>query len=358
LRRMERVFDIVEIGWKAYNVWKKTKLLYKLAEVGIKWTVFYEITNMVQNKIEGRNLLEWAWDLKEIWKSILMYAAFEGLAKLIEKVPWLKVKEWESLFKKSFKITSQTVLEGIALGGIWGGIDVVLGKWNWNTEMFIEWIIMAAMLRLAWVGGRFLLKIRWNKVEVGLLNKKVNEEKEFLKELASKRKELKEKRIEWLKEQLEKVNNQLKDLDNFEQLYELKKKWQLTDEEKNMEFLAKRLGIKLDYNDNKYVEDQIRQLKSKLQKTKSQIEEILDNNRKLIEKIEKLEGRYKELKRLKELQEKYNNKGRLREWELWELIKLRHQLWLDKYQWKEYYKKLNEELKNIEKKIDIYNLNF
>jgi predicted nuclease with TOPRIM domain len=80
-----------------------------------------------------------------------------------------------------------------------------------------------------------------------------------------------------------------------------------------MEFLAKRLGIKLDYNDNKYVEDQIRQLKSKLQKTKSQIEEILDNNRKLIEKIEKLEGRYKELKRLKELQEKYNNKGRLRE---------------------------------------------
>jgi len=52
-----------------------------------------------------------------------------------------------------------------------------------------------------------------------------------------------------------------------------------------MEFLAKRLGIKLDYNDNKYVEDQIRQLKSKLQKTKSQIEEILDNNRKLIEKI-------------------------------------------------------------------------
>ena len=401
LGRAERIFDVVEVGWKFYRVGKLEKLWYNLIRLWVKGATFYEIANAIQNKIEWRNIFEGAGDLKEIGKTILMFAVFEGLGKLIEQIPTLKVKEWENLLKKSFKVSSQILIEGIALGWVWGGIDVVLGEWEWNTEMFIEWIIMAALLRLTGhISNKIMLKIEWDKIKIFDITKpidkvlewsskivdkwkqtftkwkekvinwakkvkdkviskwlkkrevkeKVEKERQFLSRLSENKENLTKKRIEEIKKQIDRTEKEIKELDKFEDLVNLYRKDVLTDETdlKELELLSRRYNI--DYKSEKVL-DKIKAKKQKLEITKKQLQSRLEKSTKIKERLEKFENKYKKLLELKKLQEEIGS-WKYTESDIWKLIKLRKELWLKEDV--DYSKRLDNLLLETKKKIDMY----
>ena len=166
LSKLERFSSVVEIWWDAYKVGKGTKLLYSTGKLGLEWTLFYEWTNFVQNFFEWRDLFEGAGDTKEILKSIVMVGVLKGLDKLFKVIPWLKnlqVKEGENLLKKTFKVSGQIVIEWISLWAIWWTLDVMLDGGERTPEMFLEWIIMAAMFRWMWALGEGVRRVRLRK---------------------------------------------------------------------------------------------------------------------------------------------------------------------------------------------------
>jgi len=222
VKRFDEFLNIIKVWDTSYRVGKTAKLTYSLAKVWVEWALFYEWANFVQNFFEWRDLFEWVGDMKEILKSMIMIWVFHWLNKLYDTVPGLKnlkVKEWDSILKKTFKVTGQITLEWISLWAVGGWLDVMLDQGEWTPEMFIEWIIMAALLK--WTGhltGK-LIRLRQNngKVEVEEVKlledktsgKKSNTETETLKKFSKNAKELKWKRTDLLLKQLDRVNQNL-----------------------------------------------------------------------------------------------------------------------------------------------------
>lgn len=118
-----------------------------IAGTALEGALFYEGTNAVRNKIDGRDWFEGAGDKKEILKSILFIGALKGLAKLSAKVPGLAAKEGDDFSKFMVKGMGKITLEGLAIGGASGAVDVYFGDGEWTRDQFIEGIIMALVLR-------------------------------------------------------------------------------------------------------------------------------------------------------------------------------------------------------------------
>ena len=118
-----------------------------IAGTALEGALFYEGTNAVRNKIDGRDWFEGAGDKKEILKSILFVGALKGLTKLSAKVPGLAAKEGDDMSKFFVKGMGKITLEGLAIGGASGAVDVYFGDGEWTRDQFIEGIIMALLLR-------------------------------------------------------------------------------------------------------------------------------------------------------------------------------------------------------------------
>lgn len=95
-----------------------------IAGTALEGALFYEGTNTVRNKIEGRDWFEGAGDKKEILKSMLFVGALKGLTKLSAKVPGLAAKEGDDVSKFLVKGLGRITLEGLGIGAASGAVDV------------------------------------------------------------------------------------------------------------------------------------------------------------------------------------------------------------------------------------------
>lgn len=128
-------------GSSIFRGWVKT------VNFGMEGLMFYQWANLVHNIVESRWFFEWAWNLKEIGKTILFLKLMSGLGHLMNKVPWLALTWKEVLSSKVFKLSSQTLIEWVWIGLVWWWIDVYLEWGEWNIESFIDWLLLAIMVK-------------------------------------------------------------------------------------------------------------------------------------------------------------------------------------------------------------------
>ncbi|MDQ1344377.1 MAG: hypothetical protein QG650_1098 [Patescibacteria group bacterium] len=144
LRLAERYSTVGRVANSAGRLATGTRFI---AGTALEGALFYEGANVVQNVVEKRDWFEGAGDKKEILKSMLFIGALKGFAKLSGKIPGLTAAEGDGAAKFVLKGTTRITLEGLAIGGIAGGIEVAFEGGEWTREQFIEGIIMALVLR-------------------------------------------------------------------------------------------------------------------------------------------------------------------------------------------------------------------
>jgi len=166
--------------WIKYlqRIYKSSSWIAKSAKITSKttfeWVLFYEWANTAQNIIEEKNWFEGVGDGKEIVKSIVMIWIFKGLWQLVNKIPWLSIKEWDKVLPKIFKLSWQIALEWITLWAWFWAYDVYIEWWEWTKEMIVEWLMMAAMYKLMnGAVSKVILKIKDGKVELYKDNKQL-----------------------------------------------------------------------------------------------------------------------------------------------------------------------------------------
>ncbi|MEF2175087.1 MAG: DnaJ domain-containing protein [Candidatus Absconditabacteria bacterium] len=119
----------------------------KTVNFGMEGLLFYQGANLVHNIVESRGFFEGAGNLKEIGKTILFLKLMSGLGQLMNKVPGLAISGKEMLSSKVFKLSGQTLIEGVGIGLVGGGIDVYLEGGEWNVESFIDGLLLAIMVK-------------------------------------------------------------------------------------------------------------------------------------------------------------------------------------------------------------------
>lgn len=132
---------------RARLILESSKALQIWSEVVFGWAAFYQWANLVHNIVEDRALTHWWNDLWEIWKTIVFIWAMKWLAQMTSKIPWLSVNQNDLFLTKSFKVSWQVLIEWISLWTLWWFINIVCEGWEWTLEQFIDWIMLAIMMR-------------------------------------------------------------------------------------------------------------------------------------------------------------------------------------------------------------------
>jgi hypothetical protein len=124
------------------------------------WASFYTWYAWVQSVAEWENMYSWEW----LWESILYTWAFRALSA----IPWLRLDPSKPLSQQKLRLTRATTLDAIAFSSIWLTLEwVLLEPGEWNAELIMQAIVMAAIFRTWWATlQRMKFRTNWNNVEI------------------------------------------------------------------------------------------------------------------------------------------------------------------------------------------------
>ncbi len=146
------------------NSWTKMARLAQVwrwwAMSTVWWASFYTWYAWVQSIAEWENMYSW----EGLWESILYTWAFRALSS----IPWLRIDPSKPLSQQKLKLAIATPLDAIAFSSIWLTLEwVILEPGEWNAELIMQAIVMAAIFRTWWATlQRMKFKTNWNNVEI------------------------------------------------------------------------------------------------------------------------------------------------------------------------------------------------
>ncbi len=145
----------------AANAWSRIAKVWRWwAMSWVWWASFYAWYGWVESIAEWENMYSMEW----LRDSIIFTWAFRALSA----IPWLRLDPSKPLRQQKLRLAWATTLDAVTFSAIWLTLEwVILEPEEWNAELIMQAIVMAAAFRMAWIWvERLRFRKNWNKVEM------------------------------------------------------------------------------------------------------------------------------------------------------------------------------------------------